>query len=98
MVQIRLIPLGYVFTPAFNQVFVRLCLSASKTATFYAELDRVRQQIRRSGIEAVIVAIETGNVLSPSASMALSRLRDELPYVGLEIQARVVVALLGLKD
>jgi hypothetical protein len=68
--------------------------SVKKQSSFYAELSNVRELLKTNDWEDIYTSLE--KKVDGKFARSLSRLREIFPKLGLEIQARLVVVMLGL--
>jgi len=75
-----------------------LCKEVKRTPTFYSDLDKIRQKIKTYGIEAVMEALATTDVLSSTAHEYFDKMSKEIPLVGRELQSKTLAYIMSLKE
>ena len=98
MIRVRILPSDHIYSRNFHSRFSTLSKVIRRNSEFYIQLAVVRTKILDFGIVPMIEVLMGDDTLSSHSKEYLETLKDELPLVGKELQARVITYLLSIQD
>ena len=94
----RLLPSDYSYSRSFHILFSTLCKEVRRTPQFYSDLAKLRHMIKTNEIGEVLTSVAKENCLSDLATEYFDKMKQELPMVGQELQAKCLAYLLSLQE